>query len=195
MATKPTKAANAKTPPKYKTKVGRPQKFDEAQALRFFNEVIAQYRADKLSVSALLELGENKMIRIGKAYPSLINIAIKCGVTRETLTANCTARNEDGSLKNVQLFDAYQQFKQIGEDLLIRGGLEGVYNANVVQFVGNVNYGMIPNQKVEQEVKVSNMDAIYQELDSLHFAELERVNLEREKMATRKALLDLEDDE
>lgn len=124
-------------------------------------------------------------------------IALMCGVDIDTFLAHVNAKNEDGSLKNEQLFGSYKAFKDLSQTRLIEGGAAQAYSPNYVAFVGNVNYGMIPKQQVESTVEIKSMDKVYAELDSILASGKEeaRISSQKAEMEARKTLLDEEDKE
>lgn len=188
----PPEGAIDMTDKPYQTKMGSPIKFDADKAIALMQAEIDKYMRGEMHCYEVIPLSDTKSTLIGKSYPLLFDIAIKMGLSRETLTNYCTEKNEDGSLKNKQLFDTYKAFKELGESMLIKGGLSGVYDSRVVQFVGNVNYGMIPKQQVEQSVEIKSMDKVYAELDKHHEAEEARVRNQKAEMEARKQRLDKE---
>lgn len=186
-------------PTPWKTKLGRPVEFDAELAIELLEGEIAEYLANRKKAMAYWEeLPTNTNGGVtyrGKPFTTVGTIALACGVDVNTLIAHVNAKNEDGSLKNEQLFRSYQRFKDLGQIRLIEGGASGAYSPNFVAFVGNVNYGMIPKQQVEQTVEIKSMEAVYQQLDAIHNKELERLEEQKKEMMERKALLDQMEDE
>ncbi|RZN55099.1 hypothetical protein [Avibacterium paragallinarum] len=183
----------------WETKRGRPYKFDPDLAIEKMEAAINDYVEGKLKYYELIQKDSEgkKMDILGVAFPTITRMALLCGVDEQTFTDNCTAKNEDGSIKNKQLFGAYKRFKDLGKTMLVEGGLVGMYDSRLVQFLGNVNYDLIPKQQVESTVEVKSMDKVYEELDAILASGQEETRLmqERAEMEERKALLDAENEE
>lgn len=182
----------------HKTKRGRPQKFDPDYAVEVIEEEIAEYLANRKKNGQYWEEiitnpTTGAVTLRGKPFTTVNAIALMCGVDVKTFIRHVEDKNEDGSLKNVQLWESYNRFKDLGQLRLIEGGAAGAYAPNYVQFVGNVNYGMIPKQQVEQTVEITAIDKRFAELDEIYKTELDRVEQQKAEMAKRKAELDAMD--
>ncbi len=185
----------------WETRLGRPRKFDPNFAIKIMEEEIIKYieNQDKEGQywEALPTNGEGGVTYRAKPFKTVGAIALMCGVDINTFIRHVNAKNEDGSLKNKQLFRSYKTFKDLGQTKLIEGGATQAYSPNYVAFVGNVNYGMVPKQQVESTIEVKSMDKIYAELDTILATgkEVERITAQKAEMEARKALLDAEDQE
>lgn len=179
---------------KWEVKKGRPQKFDPELAIQLMEEEIESYLRNRKKEGRYFEMlptNDNGGVTLrGKPFMTLGVVALMCGVDIDTFIEHCNAKNDDGSIKNEQLFGSYKRFKNIGQIQLLEGGMAGAYNSNIVTFLGNVNYGMIPKTQVEQSVEIKSMDNVYSELDKLHAAEQQRVEAQKQSMLERKARLD-----
>lgn len=185
---------------KWETRRGRPPSFDEDYVVKVMEDEIAEHiqnLKEQGNSFEFLELrgsyGDKDNMRTelrGKPYTTLEDVALMAGIDVDTLIRNVGKKNKDGSPKYERLQLAYNRFMQMNKSKLIRGGLSGAYNSNVVAFVGNVNYGMIPNQKLEQSIEVKSMDKIYEELDKVYSDEEGRLEQQKQAMQARKALLD-----
>lgn len=178
----------------WKTKLGRPQKFDPELAIRIMEEEIDKHIRERNKEGRYFEMlptNENGGVTLrGKPFMTVGTVALMCGVSTQAFLLNVNDKNEDGSIKNAQLFESYQRFKDLGQIKLIEGGAAGAYSSNYVSFVGNVNYGLIPKNQVEQTVEIKSMDKIYQNLDQIYGKELQRQEEEKQTMVERKAMLD-----
>lgn len=183
---------------KWETKKGRPPIFNPDLAIQLMETEIERYLNGRMPTYEEIEIGQGEKTQAkikSVSFPMLGDIALKCGVTTETLTLIAHERNEDGSLKNKQLFDTTKTFKEMSLLVMLKGGLTGDYNPKIVEFLANVNHAMIPQTKVEQAVEVKSMTAVYEALDELHNKELQRVETQRAEMAKRQAILNEIDDE
>lgn len=183
----------------WETKRGRPYKFDPDLAIEKMEAAINDYVEGKLKYYELIKKDSEgkKMDILGVAFPTITRMALLCGVDERTFTDNCMAKNPDGSIKNEQLFRTFNKFKDLGKAMLVEGGLVGMYDSRIVQFLGNVNYDLVPKQQVESTVEVKSMDKVYEELDAILASGQEETRLmqERAEMEERKALLDAENEE
>lgn len=178
----------------WETKLGRPQKFDPELAVQIMEEEIAEYLRDRKKEGRYFEMlptNDNGGVALrGKPFTTVGTIALMCGVDIKTFIRHVNDKNEDGSLKNIQLWESYERFKDLNQLRLLEGGAAGAYSSNYVSFVGNVNYGLIPKNQVEQTVEIKSMDKVYQQLDQIYDKEIERQETEKQAMAKRKAELD-----
>lgn len=185
----------------WETKLGRPRKFDPDYAIQVMEEEIISYIQSRGKEGAYWETlpgnSEGAVVYKAKPFTTVGAIALMCGVDINTFLGHVNAKNEDGSLKNEQLFRSYKAFKDLGQIRLLEGGAAQAYSPNYVAFVGNVNYGMIPKQQIESKVEIKSMDKVYAELDAIlaSGAEVERIANQKAEMEARKALLDEEDEE
>lgn len=185
----------------WETKLGRPRRFDPEFAIKVMEEEIISYIQSRNKEGQYWETlpgnSEGAIVYKAKPFTTVGAIALMCGVDINTFLGHVNAKNEDGSLKNEQLFRSYKAFKDLGQIRLIEGGAAQAYSPNYVAFVGNVNYGMIPKQQVESTVEIKSMDKVYAELDSILASgkESERISAQKAEMEARKALLDEEDAE
>ena len=185
----------------WETRLGRPRKFDPNFAIRIMEEEIIKYIENQGKEGqyweALPTNGEGGVTYRAKPFKTVGAIALMCGVDIDTFLIHVNARNEDGSLKNAQLFGSYKAFKDLGQTKLIEGGATQAYSPNYVSFVGNVNYGMIPKQQVESTVDIKSMDKVYAKLDTILASgkEVERISAQKAEMEARKAQLDAEAEE
>lgn len=173
----------------WETKVGRPRVLDPDYAVNLMEKEIERYVSGEMTTYEEIPVGNGFKLK-PIAPPTLIDIALKCGVTVETLHRHAEEKNEDGSLKNKQLFDTINVYRQMTLAQLMKGGLTRDYDARVVEFLANVNHGMIPRSQVEQKVEISPMDKVYEELDGIYSGEEQRLNNQRQEMMKRKAELD-----
>lgn len=182
---------------KWEIKRGRPQKFDPDLAIQIIEEEIVDYLKNRKKEGRYWEMlptNDNGGVALkGKPFTTVGTIALMCGVDIDTFLLHVNAKNEDGSLKNEQLFGSYKRFKNLAQLKLIEGGASGAYSSNFVAFVGNVNYGMIPKQQVEQSVEIKSMDKIYADLNQLHQQEVDRLEQQRQETMKRKLELDTMD--
>lgn len=178
-----------------KPKVGRPLVFNADYAIELMKNEIEQYLQTRGTVGQYWEeIITNPITGAielkAKHYPTTSTIALMCGVSLQTFLTHVKAKNEDGSIKNVQLWESYNRFKDLGQLRLIEGGAAGAYAPSYVKFVGNVNYGMVPKQQVEQTIEITAIDKRFAELDEIYKTELDRVEQQKAEMAKRKAELD-----
>ncbi|MDP8170284.1 hypothetical protein QJU96_03130 [Pasteurella skyensis] len=176
---------------KWATKKGRPVKLNIDLATELLNKEIDYYlvtQDDEDKYFAIINTGASVVVK-AKSFTTLSDIALTLGTTRKTLIDNATAKDKQGRLKNEALYDAYMRFKDVCEAQLIRGGLSGAYNSNMVTFLCNVNHGMIPRKEVEQTVQVKSMDSVYKELDEIYNQEQERLAKQEQAMKERQMLL------
>lgn len=183
----------------WETKRGRPQKFDPELAIQIMEEEIDKYIRERNREGRyfeMLPINDNGGVTLrGKPFMTVGTVALMCGVSTQAFLMNINAKNDDGSLKNAQLFESYQRFKDLGQIRLLEGGAAGAYSPNYVAFVGNVNYGLIPKNQVEQTVEIKSMDKVYQNLDKIYQTELDRQTQEKQAMIERKAILDAMEEE
>ena len=83
-------------------------------------------------------------------FPTLAGFAGKLGVSRDTLYEWATGKHEDGTLKHSEFSYAYKRAKELQEQNLVTGALNGVYNATFAIFTAKNVLGW--RDKVEQEV-------------------------------------------
>lgn len=165
-------------------KRGRPVEFDPQQAIDLMNAEIEAFNRGEIQVYEVLDLGDGKQKLVGKPYMSLGTVALMCGVCSETLRNH--AKN------HLELAETIEKFKAMGKALLIRGGLMGVYHPNIVQFIGNCVYGLIPTtrQQQEHEIEIKSMDEVYAELDAIYAKQEARLTQQKAEMEERKRMLD-----
>ncbi|THA09400.1 hypothetical protein [Rodentibacter pneumotropicus] len=184
----------------WETRLGRPRKFDPNFAIQVMEEEIIKFIENEGKEGQYWETlpsnSEGGIVYKAKPFKTVGAIALMCGVDITTFLRHVNEKNEDGSLKNKQLYQSYKAFKDLGQTKLIEGGAAQAYSPNYVAFVGNVNYGMIPKQQVESTVEIKSMDKVYAELDSIlsKGEETKRVTDQKAEMEARKALLDAEDE-
>lgn len=123
-----TPAPQAPPPLPVESLRGRPSKYEDWMAdglLEYFNKAVGE-------------------------FPTLAGFAGKIGVCRDTLYEWSTAKNPDGSSKYSEFSYAYKRAKELQEQNLVTGALNGTYNATFAIFTAKNVLGW--RDKVEQEV-------------------------------------------
>lgn len=183
------------------TKRGRPFEFDHDLAIKLMRDEIKDYLATRNQTEkyfAIIPTSDTSSVVKGRAFTTVNDLALMCGVCTETLRNHCNARDDDGKIINEELHQTFKMFKDLCRSQLERGGLSGAYPSNVVAFLGSSNYDMVPknSSQIEQTVEVKSLDKFYQELDEVYNVEMDRVQEQEQEMLQRKAELDsMEDDD
>ena len=185
---------------KAKTKVGRPIELDHELAIKLMRDEIKDYLATRNQTEkyfAIIPTSDTSSVVKGRAFTTVNDLALMCGVCTETLRNHCNARDDDGKIINKELHQTFKMFKDLCRSQLERGGLTGAYPSNVVAFLGSSNYDMIPKNasQIESSVEIKSLDKFYKELDDVYNDEILRVEEQKQAMLQRKKELEEMDEE
>ena len=115
------------------------------QAVRMINE--GNLEGAKLMLQSRTD--SYKVVVIPANFPTLSELANKIGVTRETLWHWAYAKNEDGTPKYPDFFNAYKRAKDHQERILVENGLLGAYKGNFAIFTAKNVLGWRDKQNIE----------------------------------------------
>ncbi len=88
--------------------------------------------------------------------PTLAGFAIEIGVSRQTLWNWANEKNEDGTLKRPEFFDACMRAKQFQEKYLVVNGTKGLINPQFSMFVAKNYLQWRDKQPGEEDKKITH---------------------------------------
>ncbi|WP_321946542.1 hypothetical protein [Paraburkholderia sp. J10-1] len=151
-----------------KRSVGRPTDYRPEfcqMMIEFFN--IEVESEEKLTLVDKKGEQIEQTIRRTNRYPTMERFASTLGVTRETLYNWATAKEKDGKTPcHPEFFHAYTRARELGNALLIEGGLGGNYESRVVNFALMNLAGW--KQQVEEEFRGTVSASTAAELDKAY---------------------------
>lgn len=160
-----TKKPPKRTPAKAKAQpVGRPSLYRDEYCQR-----LVEFFSIGLTRTEIIKAEEGEqLIEKANLFPTLTRFAATLGVTRQTLWEWANEKNEDGTLKHPQFFDAYARARDLQESLLIEGGMSGTYQHSFAQLAAKNLIGWRDKTDIEAShsvvaATVEQLDAFYQD--------------------------------
>lgn len=178
-----------------KRAVGRPTKYSDdiiPQMLAYFDieteriEEVA--RKDKEGVVLQDKEGNvlTEQIKVINKYPTMERFASKIGVNRDTLLEWATAKREDGTPLYPEFSGTYTRCKDLQTALLVEGGLEGNYEARIVQFALKNIAGW--RDQIEQTITADITTTDNAALDAIYEQGIRNAAAKKQAALTRKLI-------
>lgn len=178
-----------------KRAVGRPTVYSDdliPQMLAYFNietERIEEGEPIKDKEGNPLKDREGNLVLEKKVvvnkYPTLERFASKIGVSRDTLHHWATAKLEDGTPLHPEFSDTYTRCKDLATALLVEGGLEGNYEARIVQFALKNIAGW--RDQIDTHVEGTITSASKEDLDAIYARGMEQSRIAAQEAKARAA--------
>lgn len=141
-----------------KKKTGRPTKYTDDMPER----LLAFFAIDEAYTEKPVEGGKSHFTPA--RFPTLARFAAENGVTRETLWAWATEKDESGELTKLAFSNAYARAKEYQEALLVEGGMVGAYQPTFANFAAKNILGWTDRQDLSHTSPDGSMSPQKQEL-------------------------------
>jgi hypothetical protein len=123
-------------------------------------------------------------VKVTNKYPTIERFASRIGVSRDTLHHWATAKLESGDLLHPEFSDTYTRCRDLQTALLVEGGLEGNYEARIVQFALTNISGW--RTQIDTVVEGTVAVASKEELDEIYNRGMDRSRQAREAAKLRQ---------